>query len=108
MIWVCSSITRLAGLAYHGRHCEVSVVHVLSQPVDLATSIAENNCLSNGESVVQVTQCVQLPVLALHVHEELLDTCTVKKRVNRETNHQCKDFKPKLPVNNLIIKNDEH
>lgn len=41
---------------------------------DLAASVAENDCLGNGEGIVQITKSVQFPVLALNIHEELLDT----------------------------------
>jgi uncharacterized protein involved in high-affinity Fe2+ transport len=79
----------------HRGHREISVVHVFSQPVDLhprnqlvskiaevdinclsdlAASVAENDCLGNGEGIVQITKSVQFPVLALNVHKELLDT----------------------------------
>ena len=39
----------------------------------LAFGVAENDSLSNGECVVQVTEGVKLPLLSLHRHKELLD-----------------------------------
>ena len=42
---------------------EVSGVHLLSQPLDLPTSVTEDDSLGDGEGLVQVTQRVQLPLL---------------------------------------------
>ena len=39
----------------------------------LALGVAEDDCLCDGEGVVQVAQRVKLPLLALHSHKELLD-----------------------------------
>lgn len=39
----------------------------------LPLSVAEYHCLSDGESVVQVTQCIKLPFLSLDCYKELLD-----------------------------------
>ena len=39
----------------------------------LSPSVAENNCLSDCQSVVEVTQGVKLPILLLNCDEELLD-----------------------------------
>ena len=58
-------------------HCGDGVfllTHFASQPIHLATSVAEDNCLRDGERVVKVRQSIQFPVLLLHVHVELLDT----------------------------------
>ncbi len=42
---------------------EVSGVHLLCQPLDLPTSVAEDDSLCDGERLIQVTQRVQLPLL---------------------------------------------
>ena len=40
----------------------------------LTLGVAEDDGLGDGERVVEVTQRVKLPLLALHRHEELLDS----------------------------------
>lgn len=40
---------------------------------DLAFGVAEDDGLRDGQRVVQVTQCVKLPLLSLDGHEKLLD-----------------------------------
>ncbi len=41
---------------------------------DLPLGVAEDDGLCDGQSVVQITQSVKLPLLSLHSHEELLYT----------------------------------
>lgn len=57
----------------HGSYSEVVLCHLLCQPVNLSLSIAEDDCLSDGEGVIQVTEGVKLPLLLLNCHKELLD-----------------------------------
>merc|ERR1712166_554921 len=57
----------------HGSHCEVGLPHFASQPANLAACVTEDDGLSDGEGVVQVTQSVELPLLLLDCHKELLD-----------------------------------
>merc|ERR1719398_52495 len=64
----------LVHVSVHGGHSEVPLVHLLSQPVDLAPGVAEDDRLSDGEGLVQVTQRVQLPLLPLNGDVELADT----------------------------------
>lgn len=40
----------------------------------LPAGVGENDRLGDGQGLIEVTQGVQLPVLLLHVHVELLDT----------------------------------
>ena len=40
----------------------------------LPAGVGENNRLGDGQGLVQVAQGVELPILLLHVHVELLDT----------------------------------
>ena len=63
----------LLHLAVHGGHGEVRLAHLLRQPVHLAPRVAEDDRLRDRQRVVQVAQRVELPLLALHRHEELLD-----------------------------------
>ena len=64
---------RLLHVAVHGRDGEVRLAHLLRQPVDLASRVAEYHRLRDRQRVVQVAERVELPLLALHGHEELLD-----------------------------------
>ncbi len=63
----------LRHVSMHGRNCEVVLLHLLCQPVHLSLCIAEDDCLCDGQGVVQVTQGVKLPLLLLDCHKELLD-----------------------------------
>mmetsp|Transcript_73098 Transcript_73098/g.158084 ORF Transcript_73098/g.158084 Transcript_73098/m.158084 type:complete len:321 (+) Transcript_73098:2-964(+) len=63
----------LRHVAVDRRHREVGVAHLLRQPVDLLLRVAEDDRLRDGERVVQVAERVELPLLALHRDEELLD-----------------------------------
>lgn len=46
----------------------------------LLLGIAEDDGLSDGESVVQVAQGVEFPLLTLHCHKELLDALLAQSR----------------------------
>lgn len=48
---------------YQSRDGEVSGVHLLGQPVHFSSSVEEDDGLGDGQSLVQVTQGVQLPLL---------------------------------------------
>ena len=48
---------------YHSRHSEVTSVHLLGEPIHLPAGIAEDHSLSDGKSLVQVAQSIQLPLL---------------------------------------------
>ena len=64
----------LVHVAVHGRHCEVALVHLLSQPVDLPPGVAEDDGLGDGEGLVEVAQGVKLPLLTLDRDVELANT----------------------------------
>mmetsp|Transcript_2117 Transcript_2117/g.5660 ORF Transcript_2117/g.5660 Transcript_2117/m.5660 type:complete len:305 (+) Transcript_2117:403-1317(+) len=53
---------------------EVRIAHFLRQPVHLLLRVAEDDGLCDRERVVEVAEGVELPLLALDRHEELLDT----------------------------------
>lgn len=55
----------------HAGHGEVGLSHLLRQPVDLPTSVAEDDRLRDGEGVVEVAQGVELPLLLLDRDEVL-------------------------------------
>ena len=49
-------------------------MHLLRQPVYLPPRVAENDSLRDGNSLVQIAQRVELPLLLLDGNVELLDT----------------------------------
>jgi hypothetical protein len=57
----------------HGAHGEVVLPHLVGQPIDLLSGIAEDYGLCDGQGVVQIAQRVKLPFLRFHSDEELLD-----------------------------------
>ena len=61
-------------LTMHAAYCEIGFSHLVRQPVDLATSIAEDDCLSDRQGIVEVTQGVELPIFFLDCNEVLLQT----------------------------------
>uniref|UniRef100_A0A8W7PPN0 Uncharacterized protein n=1 Tax=Anopheles coluzzii TaxID=1518534 RepID=A0A8W7PPN0_ANOCL len=63
----------LRHVAVHRADGKVGLAHLLRQPVDLAPGVAEDDRLRDGQRVVQVAQRVELPLLPLDCHEELLD-----------------------------------
>jgi len=64
----------LVHVTVHGGDGELSLVELLGEPVDLSPGRAEDDGLGDGDSLVQVTQGVELPVLLLNGDEELPDT----------------------------------
>lgn len=46
----------------------------VSDLTHLSLGVAEDDSLSDGQSVIQIAQCIKLPLLSLNSNEELLDT----------------------------------
>lgn len=65
-----SSVEMMCRRSYQSRDCEVSGVHLLSEPVNFPSCVDENDCLCDGEGFIQVTQCVQLPFLSSTTRED--------------------------------------
>ena len=63
----------LIHISMHGRHGEVLGIH-LCAPINLSLSVDEDDCLGDDEGFIQVTQCVQLPLLSFHIDVELVNT----------------------------------
>ena len=57
----------------HGGHGEVGLSHLLCQPFHLSLCVAEDDRLSDGQCVVEITESVKLPLFFLDGHEELFD-----------------------------------
>ena len=58
-------------MTHNGGDSEVPPMHLLSEPLDLATRVAEDDRLRDGQRLVEVTQCVQLPLLP-HTHSVMV------------------------------------
>jgi len=74
----------------HTANGKVGFSHLLSEPVDLSSSVAENDCLCNCQTfyqrcmhkkrevgsvrVVEITKSIEFPILLLDSYKELLDT----------------------------------
>lgn len=64
----------LVHVTVHGRDGEISGGELISKPVDLATGVAEDDSLGDGDSLVEIREGIELPLLLLHGNVELLDT----------------------------------
>lgn len=57
-----------------GRDSEITGSKLLGEPVDLSLCVAEDNGLGDGNSLVQITKRIELPVFLFNSDKELLDT----------------------------------
>lgn len=64
----------LVHVTVHGGDGEVSLVELLSEPVDLSSGRAEDDGLGNGDGLVEITKGVEFPLLLLDGDVELSDT----------------------------------
>lgn len=58
----------------HAADSEVVFDHFLGEPFNLAFGVAEYYSLSDGETVVQVAESVELPLFLIDSNKELFDT----------------------------------
>ena len=65
---------RLLHIAVHGGDSEVTGSELVSEPVDLAAGVAEDDGLGDGDSLVKIGEGVKLPLFLLDGNVELLDT----------------------------------
>lgn len=75
-------------ISVHGRHCEVGLAHLVSEPVDLSACVTEDDSLCDCECVIEIAKCVELPLLLLNGNEVLLEAfqgqlVTLDKDANR-------------------------
>jgi len=70
----------LRHLSVHGGYSEVGVAHLVRQPVNLAARVAEDNCLCDGECVVEIAQGVEFPLFLLDSDEVLLEALASIRR----------------------------
>merc|ERR1719438_293534 len=61
-------------VSVHGTDGKIGLPHLLSEPVHLTLSVAENYSLCDSQGVIQVTQGVKFPLFSLHSNEELLNS----------------------------------
>ena len=64
---------RLLHVTMHGGHSKVTSGELVSEPVDLSAGVAEDDCLSNGDSLIQIGKSIKLPIFFLHSDVELFD-----------------------------------
>ena len=64
----------LVHVSVHGRDREVTGSELVGEPVHLSAGVAEDDGLGDGDSLVEIGERVQLPVLFLDRDVELLDT----------------------------------
>lgn len=64
----------LVHVTVHGGNGEIALSELVGEPVDLSSSVAEDDCLGDGDSLVQVRKSVKLPVFLLDRDVELFDT----------------------------------
>lgn len=64
----------LLHVTVHGRDSEVTGSQLVGEPVDLSAGVAENDGLGDGDSLVEVRECVEFPLFLLNSNVELLDT----------------------------------
>lgn len=59
----------LVHVTVHAADGEVSALHLLREPVDLAAGVAVDNGLSDGQSGVQIAKSLELPLLVRRAKE---------------------------------------
>lgn len=64
----------LVHVTVHGGDGEVTGSELVGKPVDLSAGVAEDNCLCDGNCLIEIGEGVQLPIFLLNSNVELLDT----------------------------------
>mmetsp|Transcript_8817 Transcript_8817/g.14529 ORF Transcript_8817/g.14529 Transcript_8817/m.14529 type:complete len:216 (-) Transcript_8817:598-1245(-) len=64
----------LVHISVHAGDSEITLLHLLLQPVNLTTGITVDDGLSDGQSLVQITKGIQLPFFSLNGNVKLLNT----------------------------------
>jgi len=55
-------------------YSELFLLHLSREPVHLFLGVAEDDGLRDRQRVVEIAKRIELPLLPLHTHEELLDS----------------------------------
>ena len=58
----------------HGGDREVARLQLVSEPIDFSTGVAEDDGLCDCDSLVEIGEGIQLPILLLDGNVELFDT----------------------------------
>jgi len=58
----------------HTRNCEVTLRELVLDEIHLAASVAVDDCLRDGQCLIQVDERVNLPLLLLNCHIKLTNT----------------------------------
>jgi len=58
----------------HANNSEIGLSHLVSKPFNLTSGVAENDSLSDGEGIIEITESLKLPFFSLNSYEKLLDT----------------------------------
>merc|ERR1712224_854324 len=58
----------------HGRHCEVSLGHLIRKEVNFASSVAVDDGLCDSERLIKITEGVKFPFLFFNGDIELANT----------------------------------
>mmetsp|Transcript_43107 Transcript_43107/g.77520 ORF Transcript_43107/g.77520 Transcript_43107/m.77520 type:complete len:280 (-) Transcript_43107:428-1267(-) len=64
----------LVHVTMHARNSEITLLHLLLKPVNLAAGVAVDDGLGDGERFVQITEGVKFPLLLFDGNVKLLDT----------------------------------
>jgi hypothetical protein len=64
----------LVHVSVHGGNSEITGGELVGEPVDLSAGVAENDGLGDGDSLIQIREGVQLPILFFNSNVELLNT----------------------------------
>ena len=80
--------------SYQSRHSEVPGMHLLGEPVYFPPCVDEDDSLCDGQGFIQVTQCVQLPLLKNTIRSDTVSSsklCFCAQQVLKDlgTLHSC-------------------
>ncbi len=91
----------LVHVSVHGRHGKVAGGKLVREPIDLSPCVAEDDCLGDGDSLVEIGEGVELPVFFLDGNIKLLDTfkrelSLLNQDADRVTHELCRDLEDVL------------
>lgn len=73
-------------ITMHRAYCEVRFLHFLCEPVNLPLGVAEDDCLSYSQCIIEITQCVKLPLFTFDCYKELLNAFKCQLITESENN----------------------
>jgi len=57
----------------HGTDCEIHFSHLIGKPFHFTFAIAENDGLSDGQSIIKITEGIKFPFFFFNSHKKLFD-----------------------------------